>query len=51
MEIKLTLKLEEVNVVMSALGNMPYVQVFELVQKLRNQAQDQIGELKVENNN
>lgn len=42
MEIKLILTINEVNVLMNALGNMPYAQVFELVQKVRQQAQSQI---------
>ena len=38
MEIKLSLTIEEVNGVMQALGNMPYVQVAALVEKVRSQA-------------
>lgn len=40
LEIKLTLA--EVNQVLEALGNMPYVQVYELVQKIQSQARGQV---------
>jgi hypothetical protein len=42
MEITITLSLEELNGVMTALGNMPYVQAAPLVDKIRNQAQPQL---------
>jgi len=48
--MKLDLTLAEINAVMSALGNMPYAQVFELVQKIREQAQAQVS-AEQENNN
>lgn len=41
--MKLDLTLPEINAVMAALGNMPYAQVFELVQKIREQAQAQVA--------
>lgn len=37
-EIKLTLTLDEVNGVLGALGNVPYVQVKDLIEKVRGQA-------------
>lgn len=40
--MKLELTINEVNQIMQALGNMPYAQVFELVQKIREQAQPQV---------
>ena len=40
--IKLELTLDEVNAVMGALGNMPYVQVVALVDKIKSQAVPQI---------
>jgi hypothetical protein len=40
--MKLDLSLNEINVIMQALGNMPYAQVFELVEKIRTQAQAQV---------
>lgn len=42
MEITITLSLEELNGVMAALGNMPYVQAAPLVDKIRNQAAPQL---------
>ena len=43
--MKLELTINEVNQIMQALGNMPYAQVFELVQKIREQAQPQVEAL------
>jgi hypothetical protein len=40
--MKLDLSLNEINVIMQALGNAPYAQVFELVEKIRTQAQAQM---------
>ena len=40
--MKLDLTIAEVNAIMQALGNAPYAQVFELVQKIREQAQAQV---------
>jgi hypothetical protein len=40
--VKLDLTIAEVNIIMQALGNMPYAQVFELIQKIREQAQPQV---------
>lgn len=42
--MKLELTINEVNLIMQALGNMPYAQVFELVQKVREQGQAQINQ-------
>lgn len=39
--MKLDLTVNEINLILQALGNAPYVQVFELVQKIREQAQSQ----------
>ena len=41
--MKLDLTLHEINAVLQALGGMPYAQVFELVQKIRTQAQAQVA--------
>ncbi len=41
-DITLTLTLNEINLIMSALGNAPYVQVAELVGKVKAQAQSQL---------
>jgi hypothetical protein len=40
--IKLELDVNEVNAVMTALGQMPYVQVEQLVAKIRQQAIPQV---------
>ena len=40
--MKLDLTIAEVNAIMQARGNAPYAQVFELVQKIREQAQAQV---------
>lgn len=41
--MKIDLTLSEINAVLQALGAMPYAQVFELVQKIREQAQAQVS--------
>ena len=41
--MKLDLTLPEINVILQALGGAPYAQVFELVQKIREQAQAQVS--------
>ena len=41
--MKLDLTLPEINVILQALGNAPYAQVFELVGKIREQAQAQVS--------
>lgn len=38
----LDLTINEVNLILQALGNAPYVQVFELVQKIQEQAKEQL---------
>jgi hypothetical protein len=43
-EIKLTLSLVEVNQVLEALGQMPYIQVYELISSIQQQAQPQLSE-------
>lgn len=40
--INLQLSIEEVNAILASLGNMPYVQVFSLVQKIQHQASAQL---------
>lgn len=41
-DITLTLTLNEINLIMSALGNAPYAQVADLVGKVKAQAQSQL---------
>lgn len=41
--MKLELTINEVNMILQALGNAPYAQVFELVEKIREQVQPQLA--------
>jgi len=43
-DIKLTLTVDEVNYVLGALGDRPFVQVVSLITKVRDQAQTQLPE-------
>jgi hypothetical protein len=43
-DIKLTLTVDEVNRVLGALGDKPFVQVVDLITKVRTQAQSQVPE-------
>lgn len=40
--MKLDLTIQEINIILQALGNAPYVQVFEIVEKIKEQAKNQI---------
>jgi len=40
--MKIELTINEINTLLQSLGNMPYAQVFELVDKIRTQAQSQM---------
>jgi hypothetical protein len=42
-EIQLTLTVEEVNKILNALGNLPYIQVFEMISKIQTQADHQLN--------
>jgi hypothetical protein len=42
-QISLSLSLPETNVVLEALGQLPYAQVYELIAKVRQQAQAQLA--------
>jgi hypothetical protein len=41
-EIKLTLTVDQVNGILQSLGNMPFVQVVDLIALIRNQAASQV---------
>ena len=41
-ELKFLLNVNEANTVLRALGNLPYLQVYELMQKIQEQAQAQL---------
>lgn len=43
-EINLKLTLDEASVILKALGNMPFVQVQQLIVKIQTQAQKQLKE-------
>jgi hypothetical protein len=47
--MKLDLTINEVNMILQALGNAPYAQVFELVEKIRTQAQAQVQSTEQQN--
>ena len=47
-KIKLELKIEEIDAVLTALGNQPYVQVAEVISKIRTQALPQYEAMKAE---
>ena len=42
--MKFEFSLDEINVVMNALGRMPYEQVFQLVENIRQQAAPQLAD-------
>jgi Ca2+-binding EF-hand superfamily protein len=42
-EIKFTLTIQEANLILEALGQMPYIQVHQLVHKLQQQAEPQFN--------
>jgi hypothetical protein len=46
--IKLDLEINEVNGILQALGQMPYIQVEQLVKKIKEQAEPQVQESKSE---
>lgn len=41
-ELNIKMSVQELNTVLEALGNQPYLQVFELISKLHIQAQEQL---------
>jgi hypothetical protein len=41
-EIKLKLEMAEVNLMLEALGNLPFVRVYALINKIQNQASQQL---------
>lgn len=42
--IELSLSIEEVNKILEALGDQPYVEVFHLINKIQQQASSQLQE-------
>jgi CTP:molybdopterin cytidylyltransferase MocA len=47
-KIKLEFKIEEVDVILTALGDQPFVKVAELISKIRSQALPQYEAMKAE---
>lgn len=45
--VSLELTIEEINTTLNALGNLPYIQVFGLIQKIQQQAGQQVQQLGV----
>lgn len=45
-EITLTLSLNEVNGILTAVGNLPYAQVFSLITKIQEQTEGQLKDVK-----
>jgi|AntRauTorcE11897_2_1112592.scaffolds.fasta_scaffold237985_1 hypothetical protein len=43
--IQLTFSLEEVNMILTSLGNLPYGQVYNLIQEIQNQTEKQLEEI------
>lgn len=42
--MKLELSLQEINIILSGLGRLPYENVFELVEKIKSQAIPQLNQ-------
>ena len=49
-EINLSLKIEDVNLLLTALGNLPFIQVHELISKIQSQATPQLNDAANSNN-
>jgi hypothetical protein len=43
-KIKLELTIDETNLVLQALGNMPYQQVFQIINEIQQQASQQLNQ-------
>jgi hypothetical protein len=43
-DIKLTLTVDETNMILEALGSMPFNKVFEIIGKIQKQASEQLAE-------
>lgn len=48
-ELDFSLTLEEVNLILKALGKMPFVDVYEVIGKLNKQANEQLKKTNIEN--
>jgi len=43
-ELNLKITLEEANLILEALGNMPFTRVYTLISKIQSQAEEQIND-------
>jgi hypothetical protein len=50
-EISLTLNVNEVNIILDALGAKSYIAVFELIGKIQQQAEQQLTDVKSKSTN
>ena len=41
--LKLTLPLDDVNLILKALGQMPFSEVYQVIEKINRQANEQLG--------
>ena len=46
--IKLELTVDEVNIILTSLGRMPYESVYTLVEKIKNEGESQLEEIKTQ---
>ena len=47
-DVKLTLSINETNLLLESLGQMPFIRVHDLIYKIRSQAGEQLQEAKPE---
>ena len=47
--LQLSLEIEEINKILNALGKEPYMEVFQLIQKIQEQAHPQLQKMQTEN--
>lgn len=47
--LQLSLDIEEINKILNALGKEPYLEVFQLIQKIQEQAHPQLQKIQAEN--
>ena len=43
-EINIKVDVNETNKILTALGNLPYIQVYELIDKIKSQAEEQLSQ-------
>ena len=49
-ELEIRLSIDEINMILSALGQMPYIKVYTLMQEIQQQASAQIQEVNESHN-